>query len=208
MKFYSQLGQDKKYINYINCRTNGFFIEVGASDGTTLSNTKALEDELNWDGLLIEANPMPFIKCKESRKAKTLNLAVYDKKGSMTFSTPDDTLIGGLKDCLVETQVYAYQKQGQKYKDFLVQCDTLYSILVDNHAPLEIDYLSLDTEGSEPQILECFFLENDKYKINYIDVEHNHNAENQERIKKVLNDNGFILHSTNDFDYTFIRVVN
>lgn len=50
-------------------QTNGFFIECGALDGETRSNTLYMEKFLNWSGLLIEADPLNFAQAvRKNRK--------------------------------------------------------------------------------------------------------------------------------------------
>ena len=55
---YSQLGQDLDVIKHYNFKENGFFVEIGANDGISLSNTYLLEKKYNWKGLCIE--PLPI----------------------------------------------------------------------------------------------------------------------------------------------------
>lgn len=57
-QFYSQAGQDKYLIeNIYKNKEKGFFIDIGAHDGITYSNTYYLEKELGWSGICIEPNP-------------------------------------------------------------------------------------------------------------------------------------------------------
>lgn len=53
-KYFSQDRQDQYVDQYFGKTNNGIFLEVGAADGVTLSNTLFLERERNWTGLLIE----------------------------------------------------------------------------------------------------------------------------------------------------------
>lgn len=48
---YSQIGQDIEVLKFYNNKHRGFFIEIGASDGITLSNTYLLEKNYNWKGI-------------------------------------------------------------------------------------------------------------------------------------------------------------
>ena len=63
---YSLHELDEKLLKYLNYE-NGFFIECGANDGVSQSNTLLLEQKLNWSGLLIEPGLDNFHKCKHIR---------------------------------------------------------------------------------------------------------------------------------------------
>ena len=58
----SQLGQEIKVINFYKEKKNGYFIEIGASDGIELSNTYLLESEYKWNGICIEPIPIKYQK--------------------------------------------------------------------------------------------------------------------------------------------------
>ena len=59
--YYSHCEEDM-YLNthFFKNKKNGVYIELGALDGVTLSNTKFFEDTLNWSGILIEPHPYTF----------------------------------------------------------------------------------------------------------------------------------------------------
>lgn len=68
-KYHSQLGQDELIMRILDHKKKGYFIDLAANDARNISNTLALEKELDWDGLCIEPNPMywyglSFRKCK------------------------------------------------------------------------------------------------------------------------------------------------
>jgi len=206
MNFYSQIKQDEIFLKqFDNPLTKGFYLDVGANNGVTFSNTKTLE-ELGWKGICVEPNPHDYSQLVLSRpKAKCVKVAVYNKNGHITFSTPANGLVGGIKDTLT-SQKSLWEKHGQIYKDFDVECKTLFTILEENEAPTVIDYFSLDTEGSEADILECFYRENNgKYIIQYLDVEHNYDSLNIRRLHTVCSKMGMNRMSQNAFDFTYSR---
>ena len=206
IKYYSQINQDKNYLTYTNNKKNGYFVDIGASDGKCFSNTLTLEESYHWDGLLLEPNIVPYEVCKKTRRNKTLQLAVYNKNGEIEFYSPANNLMGGVKSDLNPVIIDIYQKEGYGWKGFNVPCKTLYTILEENNAPHLIDYMSLDTEGSEFEILECFFKENNnKYTISYLDIEHNFIQENKKKINDVLIKNGYKFLKDNSFDFTYIK---
>src|SRR5205823_12423666 len=61
----SQLGQDKVVDEYLRGKRNGVFVDIGAYDGVTFSNTLMLENERDWTGICIE--PLPDV-CAALRK--------------------------------------------------------------------------------------------------------------------------------------------
>jgi FkbM family methyltransferase len=63
---------------------------------------------------------------------------------------------------------------------------SLLDMLNEKYAPQIVDYLSIDTEGSEYDILESFFSDNTYYKIRCITVEHNFNIENRQKLFDLL----------------------
>jgi hypothetical protein len=73
---------------------------------------------------------------------------------------------------------------------YLVETVSLRDLLQSHQAPHTIDYLSVDTEGSEFEILDHFDF--DKYAIKIMTVEHNELAENRARIYQLLTRNGSI----------------
>ena len=207
MKFYSQIQQDEIFLKTFDSPpTQGFYLDIGAHNGVTFSNTKTLE-ELGWNGICIEPNPNDYNKLVLTRpEAKCIRVAVYNKNGSIAFSSPENGLVGGIKHTLT-SQKLLWEKEGQIYKDFEVECRTLFTILEDAKAPLVIDYVTLDTEGSEADILECFHRENNgKYTIQYLDVEHNYDSVNIMRIHKVCCKMGLDRQTQNLFDFTYSRV--
>ena len=72
-----------------------------------------------------------------------------------------------------------------------------------NNAPKIIDYLSIDTEGSEYEILKNFDFES--YSFRVITVEHNH-TDNRELVKVLLTSNGYkrVHEAISDFDDWYI----
>ena len=73
---------------------------------------------------------------------------------------------------------------------YTVETVSLGDLLREHSAPETIDYLSIDTEGSELEILEAFDFQD--YRFLAITVEHNHVQENRERIKNLLESKGYV----------------
>jgi len=164
---YSQSGQDKWVIETLN-KPNGFFVDVGAYDGIESSNTYALE-KLGWMGICIEANLDAYHRLTQNRTSINANVAVTDYNGLCRFGVDRINESGDAMMCM-------------KLTDVLDQLS----------APIEIDYLSIDVEGSEYSILSVFDF--DKYKINLITVEHNLYLDgpyNKNRLFELLTGKGY-----------------
>jgi hypothetical protein len=76
MKTYS-LVDNKKYpldwkLNDIFQKDNGFYIELGANDGITYSNTAFFEYEKNWTGILIEPSISKYEECLKNRSGNII----------------------------------------------------------------------------------------------------------------------------------------
>jgi len=124
----------------------GYFLEIGANDGFTLSNTVYLEEHFGWLGLLVEANPQ-YIASLNKRKARSVISAVVEKEGHYEFCSAG--LYGGIKDQLDKT----HEARTKDAESITVWGATLGRILEENNAPELIDFISVDVEGAEVQIV-------------------------------------------------------
>ena len=85
MNRFSQDGQDIFLTQELfKGKTDGIYVDIGANDGVTLSNTKLLED-LGWEGTCIEPIPSSYEKLVKSRKSNNLNIAISKDLGDFEF---------------------------------------------------------------------------------------------------------------------------
>ena len=87
LKSFSQYGQDEFLDTFLfkNFK-DGFYVDIGAYDGITFSNTHRFNIFHNWNGINIEPLPAVFKKLKQNRNSDiNLNIAVTDKKGTQNF---------------------------------------------------------------------------------------------------------------------------
>jgi FkbM family methyltransferase len=144
-KNYSQLGQDKIIDKLLNHRTNGFFIEAGAHDGQTFSNTLFLEKERNWTGLLVEADPNLFRLIKgEKRQAYSSNTCLSTSSYAMAVNFTFADALGGIKPTDYKNEVTGTA---------IIQCIPLITYLLALNIR-HVDYFSLDVEGTEIEVLK------------------------------------------------------
>ena len=88
----SQLGQDLQVLKYYSNKRNGFFVEIGASDGIHFSNTYLLESKYNWKGICVEPLPDKFLNlCSNRPNSYCCNNAVYNESNiTVLFDIAND----------------------------------------------------------------------------------------------------------------------
>jgi len=189
----SQYGQDLfvlymyryLFIGNFPRETNGYFVEFGATDGVNLSNSFMLEKKFGWNGILAEPARKWRKHLKRNRRSILENSCVYSKSGlKLTFFEAE---IGSLStiDGFQELDFHSRTQSSAYYE---VQSISLEDLLDKHGAPAFVHYLSIDTEGSEYEILRDFnFSSRD---IGIITVEHNF-TNTRDSICKLLDKNGF-----------------
>ena len=169
-KFFSQEKQDEWVDNYLKQKSNGIFLEVGAVDGVSLSNTLFFERERNWTGLLIEPNTKFYEKLATvHRKAYTINtcLSLDQKTSVVNFLSAE--MIGGIEKKLEGPMMNRANKEYPDAKKEEVLCIPLFSIL-EAIGMTHINLFSLDVEGAELDILQTIPF--DKVKIDLFVIEY------------------------------------
>lgn len=173
--YYSQYLQDKFLAEQIfPGKTTGVFADLGSYDGVHISNTLFFE-QLGWEGMCVEPLPDAFLKLKENRKCECLEGCISaSKEEYVEFCQVNgfNNMLSGIVSAYDPNHIKRIQDGFTEYKD------THEIIKVRNYrfneviAPGTIDYLSLDTEGSELSILKSINWKN--YKILSISVENNY----------------------------------
>jgi FkbM family methyltransferase len=180
----SQSRQDIFALYELGFKRNGFFVEFGATDGVTLSNTYLLEKEFGYKGILAEPNPRQRKKILTDRSASFEKDCVWSKTGvRMEFVDFHD--LSGLH----EVAHYDRHSSAKSNKQtFWVNTISLTDMLDKHKAPTLIDYLSIDVEGAEYEILSNHnFL---KYNFSVISVEHNFTSQ-RDLIYDLLRSKGY-----------------
>lgn len=188
----SQNFQDIWALYEQNFSENGFFVEFGATDGKTGSNTFLLQDKYHWSGILAEPNPVWHEKLEANRKDILVSIShecVYTETGKivnfLATDEPDLSTIEGFGSDDEHTE------KRKNAKVIPVETITLFDLLKKHKAPPLIDYISVDTEGSEFDILEKFFSENVEYRVDTFTVEHNNNRYLRDKIHDLMKKNGY-----------------
>jgi FkbM family methyltransferase len=198
----SQLGQDVLALSVNGTKKNGFFVEFGATDGVELNNTFILEKRFGWTGILCEPgyvwhkdlarNRNCFIdtRCVASRSNELINFA---QSSNPVLSTIVDFKDSDLH-AVARANSLVYQVKTVSLRDLLRTYD----------APFEIDFLSIDTEGSEYSILRDFNF--GEYSFNLVCVEHNYTSARDELLNLFVK-NGYkrIYENLSKFDDWYVR---
>lgn len=178
-------------------KKNGVFIDIGAYDGLKDSNSYYFEKHLGWTGLCIEPTKYLFDQLKVIRKCTCINGAIWNKTGPANFMEvrmTDGSNHGwsGLLDTYDDRQknelINVHAKTGKfVIKETEVSCYTFNDLCI-LYAINHVDYLSIDTEGSELDILKS--IDFDHIHISIIGVENNFN---EPHIRNFLQTKGFVF---------------
>lgn len=190
VEYKSQFGQDKYIIeNIFDHMTYGFFVDIGAGDGVTISNTYVMEKNYKWEGICIEPSAISYPNLIKNRNCKCDDTLIYNHTGVQKYYEINNT--GYFNEYFS-----SINQPSDNFKDYQLvdkKCDTLYNVLNKLRSATMIHYLSIDTEGSEFDILKKFF--EDEYivdtktwkrRILSISIEHNFNESYRSEIKDLM----------------------
>ena len=197
---HSQLRQDLFILNQLNFKKDGFFVEFGAADGIYLSNTHLLEKEFNWNGILAEPAIVYHKQLSENRNCYIeKNLVWKNSKSKLNFIETSIKELSTIKE--FSNSDFHIRKV---HKQYVVDTISLNDLLKKYNAPDIIDYLSIDTEGSELDILNNFNF--NSYQFRIITCEHNYSS-NRGKIYNLLSNNGYkrIMSNISQFDDWYIK---
>ncbi len=173
MTFYGENGQDKYvYEHFFINNPAGFFIDIGAHEGILYSNTCFFENQLKWKGICFEPNPVSYEKLIRNRNSVCLQKCISNEKGMKQFVSHPTSWVSGLLDKYSEQHAKKWGVQNviadHSAQVISVDCCLLNDIL-EQYKIYEVDFLSIDTEGGELEILKS--IDYSKYNIKVIVVE-------------------------------------
>lgn len=198
----SQLRQDLFVLSELNFKENGYFVEFGATNGIDLSNSYLLEKEYGWSGILAEPAKLWHQDLFANRTAIIDTRCVWTDTGStLMFNETEAPELSTLNN-YVNSDLHAEERK--KSTQYSVETISLNELLICHNAPNEIDYLSIDTEGSEFDILEKFDFDRFQFKI--ITCEHNYSSA-REKIFNLLSQKGYArkYQDISQFDDWYVR---
>jgi FkbM family methyltransferase len=182
----SDLLQDLWVLFETRCLRGGVFVEFGASDGLTGSNSHMLETCYGWRGLLAEPARSWRAELANNRRCLIDHRCVTDRTGARVL----------FRDCAERplSTIEAYRRAdrfgGKRASARRYEVDTVsLNDLLAEHGLGEIDYLSVDTEGSELMILSAFDFA--RFRPRLITVEHGYEAERRAGLHELLTSKGY-----------------
>lgn len=192
----SQLQQDLLALLSSRFKKGGYFVEFGATNGVTLSNTFMLEKTYGWSGILAEPAKMWTESLRENRDAHIVDKAVWSRSGEVIdfFEQGELSTLSGFEE--------GHHKQDFSAR-YPVETVSLSDLLDKQGAPEFIDFLSIDTEGSELEILSSFDFS--RYRFGLIAVEHGR-SQDRSMLLSLLESFGYvrILNSVSGWDDWYV----
>lgn len=197
LESYSQFQEDLLIDLILGRKKTGLYIDIGANDPFVNNNTQRFYQR-GWRGINIEPNKIAYEKIKQNRTEDcNLNIAISENTGELTFY-----LIG--EDSSISTLDYKQALKMEKItKGKITTCTvktkTLKDVLDDNAENRQIDFMSVDAEGHDLEVLKS----NDwnKYRPFLILVESNIKTKD---IIKYMEQNGYLYIFSNQVNALFI----
>ncbi|XP_076050463.1 protein Star-like [Oratosquilla oratoria] len=178
------MGQSEEIRKILGEKRNGFFVECGALDGETRSNTLVFEKKFGWSGILIEADPSNFrLVLNKRRKAWSVDVCLSTQPYPNKVVFRQQFNVGKIAPPDARPDNPGMTE---------VQCLPLYSILLALNVTT-VDYFSLDIEGFELEVLRTIPWE--KVDIQTLSVEFIHGKEGKDTLKEYMATKGYSVYS-------------
>lgn len=193
--YFGQYGQDlalEAFLRLLPKKSKYTFLDIGAHDGITFSNSKFLEAKKNWSGICIEANPKVFERLIQNRQgSKCLNIVVsgFDGKIDFRLNSGYTEMLSGVVTSYSKKHQVRINREIAKYggtTEIVKVSSKKFETIVSEHEISEVDILMLDVEGAEHSILQK--VDFSRVRINSILVERNYSSR---PIYQLLNKQGF-----------------
>lgn len=196
----SQLGQDIWALQKSSFKRRGFFVEFGAADGILLSNSFLLEKEFDWAGICAEPNPEFNRDLKRNRNCIVSDACIAGQTGeTVSFLLAKE--YGGI-EAFAGNDMHSDKRSEYKASGKTLDLETvsLNDFLKRHKAPRQIDYMSIDTEGNEWEILKNFPLAD--WDIRCLTIEHN-DAVHKNDLRQFMAEHGYALKAVEFEDWYF-----
>jgi hypothetical protein len=184
----------------------GFFLEIGAWDGENISQTAYLERERGWQGLCVDPFPRGF----EDRSCRVCVKAISSDGQPRAFLKVtvdrrhggDVSYLSGFREVLERSIHWPIISQHCDYQELVVETITLDQLYALYALPSYIEFLSLDIEGAELELLQS--MDWNARRFGLIAFEHNMDQGTRRQIGEILADHGYRLHEAWEYDDLYI----
>lgn len=196
----SQFGQDAFVLATLLFKKGGYFVDFGATDGVSGNNSYILEKNYGWKGILAEPARCWHEALQRNRRAD-MELSCVAATSGESIPFYEKGVLSGMRSHLPLGSRLKRLTKSQRFYE--VPTISLLDLLKKHRAPKVIDYLSMDTEGSELEILSAFDFS--AYRFRVITCEHNYKP-NRERIFALLRSHGYdrVFQSISEADDWYI----
>ena len=192
---YSQKDDEQYILKYFGEKSKGRFLDIGANDGITFSNTRRLV-ELGWSGVCVEPDPTAFVSLiannKENSNIALINsgLGVFD--GMQKFYAMQDSLLSSFSP--EQQKIWSNAPFVREYYVNQISWNTLLNLI-----GTDFDFVSIDAEGVSLSLLEAMPFEVVPAKM--ICVEHDSQIST---IEKIFQHHNYREYRINDLNCIFV----
>lgn len=151
---YSQNNEQDIILNFFRGKT-GRLLDIGANDGATLSNSRALM-ERGWEGYFVEPSPKAFALLSalygNNKKAHLFNFAIADVSGEFELYESGEHLGKGdvaLLSSLRESETKRWVKES--FRPVMVEVKDFAGAGLND---ISFDFITIDAEGVDYEILK------------------------------------------------------
>jgi FkbM family methyltransferase len=192
--FKSQLYQDLFASFIVKNNFDKTFLEFGATNGVDLSNTYTLENKFLWSGALAEPDINWIESLKKNRtKSKIITKCIWSKSGEKKnfFSSKVGVLstLDDFKNSDINSMPGNTAQRIKEGVNIEVETISLNQVIKEEFNNISPSYISIDTEGSEFEILSSFNFS--KYHPAVFTIEHNF-TDLQDKIDQLMLDNNYV----------------
>ena len=193
---YSQNNEQEIIINLFKGKRDGTFLDIGANDGVTLSNTFALANNYGWTGLLVEASPKAYERLLKNyelidRDIDFQNVAIGKEDGTMQFWESGELLNKGdiaLVSSGVKSELDRWISLNMPFEKIKVPMTSVATML-SRSRHTHFDLLSLDIEGMELEVLPQIDFKALKIQVAVIEW----NSKDEQKYNDIMFPQGFKL---------------
>jgi hypothetical protein len=172
----SQMKQDIFVQSILGFKSNGYFVEFGATNGVAYSNTLLLEKQFNWTGIVSEPAKVYQADLATNRSCIVETRCVWSESNQvLAFNETTSPFLSTLNEF---TNYDSFANDRVTLELYNVTTVSLNDLLAAHNAPTIIDYISVDTKGGEINVLSTFNF--DRYNVSIFTVNHDFTPERQQ----------------------------